>query len=105
MIRTPSLATLRKYGLTVEDFETMVANQAGACRVCENEPSTGRLVVDHFHVKGWKKMPPDRRRLYVRGLLCWYCNHAYVGRGITVRKARNVVDYLEAFEERLKAIG
>jgi hypothetical protein len=101
--RIPSAKTLAKYGLAEAEFVAMAEAQAGACRVCENEPRNGRLCIDHLHVRGWKAMPPEQRKLYVRGLLCFFCNHYYVGRAITVRKARNVVDYLEDFEARLKA--
>lgn len=90
----PKPATLKKYGLSIEDWRVLLAQQGGACFVCENVPPRGRLCIDHRHVKGWKKMSPDRRRQYVRGLLCWVCNHYYLGRGITVAKARRVVEYL-----------
>lgn len=62
-------------------------------------PTTGRLVIDHFHQKGWKKLPPEQRRLWIRGLICWYENHAYLGRGITVQKSRAITAYLERFED------
>jgi hypothetical protein len=45
-------------------------------------------------------MPPEQRRLYVRGLLCWRCNTTFVGRGITVERSRAVTVYLEQFETR-----
>jgi hypothetical protein len=97
-IRLPSPATLAKYGLTVGMFRVLLEAQDYRCAVCGNKPATGRLVIDHKHVKGWKKMPPEQRRLFVRGLTDWYCNHAYLGRGITLEKARGVVEYLERFE-------
>lgn len=53
-------------------------------------------MTDHKHVKGWKAMPPEKRKLYVRGILCWFCNHSYLGRSMTLERARNVVKYLEA---------
>lgn len=34
--------------------------------------------VDHFHVNGYKEMPPLERRKYVRGLLCIGCNSRIV---------------------------
>lgn len=96
-LREPKPPTLRRYGLSLDEWRAMAERQGYVCFVCEKEPSTGRLCIDHFHVKGWKKMPPEERKKYVRGLLCWFCNHSYVGRGITVAKARRVVAYLEAF--------
>jgi hypothetical protein len=61
------------------------------------------MVIDHEHVRGWKKMPPEQRKLYVRGLTCWYCNSTYLGRGLTVAKAEGVVRYLKAYAARRPA--
>lgn len=94
----PSPTTLKKYGLTNEDWTAMATRQGGVCAVCKQLTKTGRLCIDHFHVKGWKKLPPEKRKLYVRGLLCWRCNTTFVGRGITVERSRCVTTYLEAFE-------
>jgi hypothetical protein len=70
------------------------------CAICEKIPSTGRFVTDHEHVRGWKDMPPEQRKRYVRGILCWFCNKTYVGRAITVPKAENVVTYLREYQQR-----
>ena len=99
-VQAPKPQTLRKYGLTLQAWQAILRAQGGACAVCRQVPKTGRLVTDHEHVKGWKKMPPEQRKLYVRGLLCWWCNHAYLGRGITLYKARGVVAYLMAYKKR-----
>jgi Recombination endonuclease VII len=100
VIKVPSKATLAKYGLTAAEWGAILEGQGGVCPICEKVPGTGRIVTDHEHAPGWKKMPPARRKLYVRGLCCWFCNHAYLGRGITVRKAENAVRYLKNFEAR-----
>ena len=97
--RVPLKATLRKYGLTAEDWLKILNSQGGVCAVCKNIPDNGRLCTDHEHVKGWKKLAPEQRKLYVRGLLCYFCNHWYVGRAINVFKAKNTLVYLEAFEK------
>lgn len=96
-LRVPTEKTLRKYGMSLADWEAMVLEQGCACYVCEKVPPSGRLCIDHEHAKGWKAMPPEKRRTFVRGLLCWTCNHYYVGRSITVSKARRVVSYLERY--------
>ena len=82
----------------------MLIKQDGKCFICEKEPKKGRLCIDHFHVPGWKKLPPERRVLWVRGLLCWYCNNRFLSRGIDVRKSKKIVEYLEAFDVKVKEI-
>src|SRR5262245_43554588 len=59
---------VRSYGMTKEEFHTLLASQGGECAIC---PSTdpqrkfGNFVVDHCHTTG-----------KVRGLLCHRCNVA-----------------------------
>jgi hypothetical protein len=98
--RTPKPATLRKYGLTANEWRVILKRQGGGCAVCGLVPKSGRLCTDHEHVKGWKKMKPEQRKQYVRGILCFFCNHYYVSRAITVVKARNVLKYLSDYESR-----
>lgn len=60
------------YGITVDDYNNMLAAQNGLCAICEqpekSRRSNGtntvrRLAVDHCHATG-----------RVRGLLCHHCN-------------------------------
>lgn len=51
-----------KYGITLDDYDAMVAHQRGRCAICETVPANG-LVIDHNHDTG-----------EVRGLLCGSCN-------------------------------
>jgi hypothetical protein len=99
-LRAPTRPTLRRYGLTLEDWRRIATAQRGVCFVCRQLPKSERLHIDHEHVKDWKKMPPEKRKKHVRGLLCFRCNTTYVGRSITVERARNVVTYLERYEEK-----
>lgn len=58
---------LTKYGLTVADFDALLASQGGACAICQgdrNGPGS-RFHVDHNHTTN-----------LVRGLLCSRCNTA-----------------------------
>jgi hypothetical protein len=55
---------LEKHGLSQEDYEAMLAQQHGACGICEN-PFQRTPCIDHCHVTG-----------LVRGLLCNNCNLA-----------------------------
>ena len=100
MVIVPSLGTLAKYGLTEKDWREILDRQGGVCAICKKEPKKGRLCIDHEHAYGWKNMPDEERKKYVRGLLCWFCNHYYVGRCITIEKAKNVATYLEEYEKR-----
>jgi Recombination endonuclease VII len=99
-VKVPSAATLKKYGLTAEEWLKILADQNNVCFICQKYPSTGRLCVDHYHVPKWKSLPPEQRKLWIRGILCWFCNHSYVGRAITVQKAERVVQYLKEFEAK-----
>jgi hypothetical protein len=96
----PKPATLRKYGLTAREWRAILKEQGGGCAVCRKVPKSGRLCVDHEHVPGWKRMKPEQRKKYVRGILCFFCNHYYMGRAITVKKARNVYRYLLKYDHQ-----
>lgn len=56
---------VRKYGLTIEDYDAMLENQGGSCAICNTTDPRGhgRFHVDHNHKTG-----------VVRGLLCTDCN-------------------------------
>jgi hypothetical protein len=49
-----------RYGITVEDYERMLAEQGGLCALCQERNAEH---VDHDHLTG-----------RVRGLLCFCCN-------------------------------
>ena len=100
VISTPSRATLRRYGLTATEWLAFLKAQGGVCAICEGVPKTGFWVTDHEHVAKWKKMPPEQRKRYVRGVICSFCNSHVLSRFVTLKKARNVVGYLVAYEER-----
>lgn len=54
---------LRKYGLTVEQYQQLLKEQGGVCKICRLPPAARRLAVDHDH---------DTK--VIRGLLCVSCN-------------------------------
>lgn len=83
---------IRKYGITLEDYEVLLKNQGGVCGICGKPPKPDRaLDVDHDHKTG-----------KVRGLLCHNCNYRVLGR-TTLEKFRLVVNYLERHEARVQA--
>jgi hypothetical protein len=58
----------RQYGISVEEYEALLASQNGRCAICfSNSPGsrTTHFHVDHCHKTG-----------AVRGLLCHKCNRA-----------------------------
>jgi hypothetical protein len=99
----PRKETLKKYGLSLQDWTELYALQDGKCFICERPME--RPCVDHFHIRNWKKMKPEKRRLYVRGLLCVYCNRRLLGRGMSLQRAKRIVLYLERFEKKLLEHG
>ena len=55
----------RTYGITIEEYEAVVAAQGGVCSICGRPPKKVRLSLDHDHKTG-----------RMRGLLCVPCNRA-----------------------------
>lgn len=99
-VYAPTTTTLKKYGATVDLWKAMLEEQGGACGACSKLPKTGRLVIDHEHVRGWKDMAQADRWQYVRGLLCWSCNHYRLARGATVANLLGASTYLWRYEQR-----
>jgi hypothetical protein len=95
----PTLKTLAKYGLKEPDWDRMVSEQGGVCYVCQSLPKTRRLVIDHEHVRGWKKKPPKERSRYVRGLLCNRCNWQFLRRGLTYERSVRITQYLHQYQK------
>lgn len=99
-IKVPSIRTLRKYGLTVKDWIEVLERQQGVCAVCLLVPKSGKLCVDHEHVRGFKRMSPKERRAFIRGLLCAHCNHRLVNKYITIVAIEKALRYLKAHDAR-----
>lgn len=100
--RIPTPGTLRKYGLTRAEWVSILRGQGGVCLVCLKVPPSGRWVTDHEHIPKFKKLKPDVRRRYVRGIICSFCNSHCVGRFMTLEKARRVAQYLADYHDRLR---
>jgi len=95
----PTTATLRKYGLDVRTWDVIGERQHWTCP-CGRKPGTGKFNIDHEHVRQWKAMRPEDRRLYVRGLVCWTCNMFTLAKGATADRLRLLAAYLDRYEER-----
>lgn len=60
--RDRELKLIRRYGITIAEYNEMYVQQLGRCKICLKN---AKLVVDHCHQTG-----------RVRGLLCDQCNTA-----------------------------
>lgn len=59
------LSLLRQYGITDQQYNTILKRQGGVCAICKAPPRKTRLAVEHCHSTGM-----------VRGLACPQCNRA-----------------------------
>jgi hypothetical protein len=97
-IRPPTPPTLKRYGLTEDDWLELLAGQGWVCAVCLRRVVTWNT--DHEHVARWKTLPPEERRRYVRGVLCIHCNYRKVPSRQDAAEAARVAAYLERYEAR-----
>jgi len=74
---------LRRYGLTEDDFDRMLAGQDHACALCRKAPRD-RLCVDHCH-----------DALMLRSLLCRKCNRGLGNFDDDPGLLRAAADYVE----------
>lgn len=73
---------LKRYGITIEDWDRMFIEQGGRCAICVEVSE--RLCVDHDHVTGT-----------VRGLLCLTCNFAVGALKDSPLLAESLIRYLK----------
>lgn len=86
--RAKSIKLKYLYGITLDDYNSMLSTQGGVCAICGVPPDKKRLHVDHSHSKG-----------FVRGLLCGRCNRV-IG---AINEEREILfkmaEYLESYEK------
>lgn len=85
----------KTYGITYQDWLEMSKN---GCWMCGK--TDGRLNVDHIHVPGFKKMPPEEKKKYVRGCLCFMDNTMLSGvekRKDARKHLNNMIRYFSVF--------
>lgn len=77
---------LRRYKLTVDGYEAMLAGQNNGCAICGHQHTDDKpLHVDHCH---------DTRA--VRGLLCLHCNTALGAMAEDPQRLLRAIDYLNS---------
>jgi len=79
----------RRYGITQQDYEVMIAEQNNQCAICNTTEPGGRhnrgyFVVDHCHTTG-----------KVRKLLCNNCNTALGLVGDNTHILQSMIEYLQ----------
>lgn len=75
---------LRTYGITLDEWESVLAFQGGVCAICGNPPKTRALHSEHDHGTG-----------LFRGLACFFCNAQILRQRVTPDLLRRAADYLE----------
>lgn len=77
----------RTYGLSLEDYNTMLLSQDNSCKICKTKDAGGKhkiFYVDHCHVTG-----------KIRGLLCTGCNLALGGFRDRIESVERAILYLK----------
>lgn len=79
----------RRYGMTLDDYDEMLATQGGVCAICgKARPEERTLHIDHDHVSG-----------EIRGLLCFRCNNALGDFEEQYELFQRAADYLDRDDE------
>lgn len=78
---------MKKYGITVEEFDALLASQGGGCAICGRTDSgdgdSRKMSVDHCHERG-----------VVRGILCAQCNRGIGALGDDPDRLLAAAEYL-----------
>lgn len=76
---------LRKYGITLEEYNVLFLKQEGKCAICGvyQKDLSKRLYVDHDHKTG-----------IIRGLLCYKCNTGLGQFNDNIKLIENTLNYL-----------
>lgn len=75
----------RFYGINLQEYNKMLKNQQGTCKICNSKPKYKKsLSVDHCHKTG-----------KVRGLLCGDCNTGLGKFRDNIDSLKNAIKYLK----------
>lgn len=80
----------QNYGITLDQYNKMLSDQNGCCRICDRHESklSKKLCVDHNHTTG-----------KVRGLLCNSCNTNIGKFNEDTRILNKMIEYLKEHNE------
>ncbi len=81
------------YGITIEQYDQVLASQQGKCAICKGGTSKRHFAVDHNHKNG-----------NVRGLLCARCNTGLARFMDDITNIRRAVRYLKRDGEKVTRI-
>jgi hypothetical protein len=85
----------RKFGITPEQYDEMLAAQGGVCALCGRQPRDDiSLHVDHDHRTG-----------AIRKLLCFRCNNALGDLGDDPELLRAAAEYLDAHDPEVRDLA
>lgn len=80
--RAKNAHLLKRFGITLIEYEAFLAYQNGTCALCPAIPTLRALAVDHDHSTG-----------AIRGLLCLRCNKYKVG-NLSLATVEQIREYL-----------
>ena len=92
------METLRRYGLTMDQFDDMVQAQGGKCAICATDKpgGSGMWHVDHDHSCCSTRKTSCGKCL--RGLLCSRCNIGLGNFGDDISVLVRAAEYLRRYE-------
>lgn len=83
----------RLYGITLDEYNQMLARQEHLCALCGERPDTSRRMhVDHDHATG-----------KIRALLCHHCNLLIGNAKESTERLRQAIAYLERHQDNRPA--
>lgn len=95
-----SCRLFKTYGITLEEYEEMLAEQNGVCAICWSEPKSRRLHTDHDHK--WKYVKITTEKIAGR----WFAQTDYSG-GIQVgaMKKNDAIKRVRAWMKKASVRG
>ena len=81
------------YGITIQDYDRILASQGGKCAICRGGTSKRHFAVDHNHKNG-----------QIRGLLCARCNTGLARFMDNITNLRRAVRYMKDDGKNVRSI-